>query len=65
MSSKQSFISPPIGSTRSLACARASYTSAIPSIPNTTKHFEHKTVNGHKIMVLVDKHNQQSKQSND
>ena len=54
MSSKQSFISPPIGSTRS-----------IPSIPNTTKHFEHKTVNGHKIMVLVDKHNQQSKQSND
>ena len=43
MSSKLPFISSPIRSARS-----------IPSTPNTSKHFEYKTVNGLKVMCLVD-----------
>ena len=43
MSSKLPILSPPIRSARS-----------IPSTPNTSKHFEYKTVNGLKVMCLVD-----------
>ena len=55
MSSKLPFISPPIRST-----------SLTPYTLNISKHFEYKTINGHKVKYLVDndkQENQQSKQN--